>query len=183
MTTYNYGHLIPRPKSRDPFYAVSPHWQDVTPIPLASDPPTPPLEATSVSTPLQQPGGALATIAYSARYLEAMSYLRAVMAANEFSERCLALTEDIISMNPAHYTVWLFRMRCLRSLWGVTGEEGVRSRGKVEEIDDTPDPDDQVKSRVAEGVATELDWLEGVSERNLKNYQIWYVPPSPLIYS
>ena len=65
----------------------------------------------------------------------------------------------------------------------MTGEEGVRSTGKVEEIDETADPDDQVKSRVADGVATELDWLEGVSERNLKNYQIWYVSPSPLIYS
>jgi len=28
------------------------------------------------------------------------------MAKNEFSERVLSLTEHIISMNPAHYTVW-----------------------------------------------------------------------------
>lgn len=48
----------------------------------------------------------LATIAYSEEYLEAMSYLRAVMAANEMSERAFKLTEDIIFMNPAHYTVW-----------------------------------------------------------------------------
>jgi protein farnesyltransferase/geranylgeranyltransferase type-1 subunit alpha len=38
-----------------------------------------------------------------------MSYLRAVMKANEHSERCLKLTEHIISMNPSHYTVWLYR--------------------------------------------------------------------------
>lgn len=48
----------------------------------------------------------LAAIAYPNEYAEAMGYLRAVMAKNEYSERVLSLTEDIISMNPAHYTVW-----------------------------------------------------------------------------
>ncbi len=38
-----------------------------------------------------------------------MAYLRAVMQAKEHSPRCLRLTEHIIGMNPAHYTVWLFR--------------------------------------------------------------------------
>jgi protein farnesyltransferase/geranylgeranyltransferase type-1 subunit alpha len=48
----------------------------------------------------------LAAIAYTEEYSSAMGYLRALMAANEFSERGLALTEHIINMNPAHYTVW-----------------------------------------------------------------------------
>ena len=39
----------------------------------------------------------------------AISYLRAVMFHKEYSERCLNLTEDIIRMNPAHYTVWMYR--------------------------------------------------------------------------
>lgn len=89
-----------------------------------------------------------------------MSYLRAVMAQNEFSERCLALTEDIIGMNPAHYTVWLFRMRCLRKLWGINTDGG-SDQGPAEE------------KKIEEGVERELEWLEGISERNLKNYQIW----------
>lgn len=55
----------------------------------------------------------LAQIAYTEEYAECMSYLRAVMAANEYSERALALTEDLIDMNPAHYTVWLYRAQCL----------------------------------------------------------------------
>lgn len=38
-----------------------------------------------------------------------MAYLRAVMQAKEYSPRCLRLTEYIIGMNPAHYTVWLYR--------------------------------------------------------------------------
>jgi protein farnesyltransferase/geranylgeranyltransferase type-1 subunit alpha len=59
--------------------------------------------------PLPQDDGSLhplAAIAYTEEYSEAMGYLRAVMANNEFSDRVLGLTEHIISMNPAHYTVW-----------------------------------------------------------------------------
>ncbi len=74
------------------------------------------------------------------------------MAINEMSRRALELTEDIIGMNPAHYTVWLYRAKILKSLW---------------EAEETS---------VEEGVMLELDWLDGISERTLKNYQIWYVP-------
>jgi protein farnesyltransferase/geranylgeranyltransferase type-1 subunit alpha len=35
-----------------------------------------------------------------------MDYFRAVSARCELSERVLALTEDIINMNPGHYTIW-----------------------------------------------------------------------------
>lgn len=71
------------------YYKDDPAWADIEPLP--------------------QDDGALhplAAIAYSDEYSEAMSYLRAVMAKNEFSDRVLDLTEHIISMNPAHYTVW-----------------------------------------------------------------------------
>ena len=73
-------------------YANDPEWASITPIPLDDG-------SDSGVMPL-------ATIAYPPAYLEATSYLRAVMAANEMSERALKLTEDVISMNPAHYTVW-----------------------------------------------------------------------------
>ncbi|KAK3945189.1 hypothetical protein QBC46DRAFT_360711 [Diplogelasinospora grovesii] len=69
----------------------SPEWDDVVPMPH------------------DEPEAALATIAYPDDYDEAMSYLRAVMVKKEYSPRCLRLTEHIISMNPAHYTVWLYR--------------------------------------------------------------------------
>jgi protein farnesyltransferase/geranylgeranyltransferase type-1 subunit alpha len=133
-------------KSKDPYYAISPEWSDITPIPLIDGPPPNPGQSTD-----KDPGPALATIAYSPRYSEAMAYLRAVMAVNEFSHRALDLTEDIIGMNPAHYTVWLYRAKILKVLWE---KEGVDAK---------------------EGVMQELEWLEGISERNLKNYQIWYV--------
>jgi protein farnesyltransferase/geranylgeranyltransferase type-1 subunit alpha len=38
------------------------------------------------------------------------------MAAKEYSKRCLKLTEHIISMNPAHYTVWLYRFSIIQHL-------------------------------------------------------------------
>ena len=82
-------------------YSSSPTWADITPIPLDEGP---------------GPGPARATIAYPEKYTEAMSYLRAVMALNEYSERCLDLTDDIIAMNPAHYTVWLYRAKILKEL-------------------------------------------------------------------
>lgn len=70
-------------------YSSDPKWADVTPIPQDDGGPNP-----------------LAAISYTPGYAESMSYLRAVMAANEYSDRTLELTEDIIAMNPAHYTVW-----------------------------------------------------------------------------
>lgn len=76
---------MPPPK----FYHDDEAWKDIEPLP-------------------QDDGGMhpLAAIAYTEEYSEAMGYLRAVMANNEFSERVLGLTEHIINMNPAHYTVW-----------------------------------------------------------------------------
>jgi protein farnesyltransferase/geranylgeranyltransferase type-1 subunit alpha len=70
-------------------YADSEVWADIEPLPQDDG-----------------PGEPLAAITYTEEYSEAMSYLRAVMAKNELSERVLGLTENIIGMNPAHYTVW-----------------------------------------------------------------------------
>lgn len=70
-------------------YSDSEEWEDVVPIPQDDGGPNP-----------------LAAIAYTEEYSEAMSYLRAVMALDEKSDRSLTLTEHIIRLNPAHYTVW-----------------------------------------------------------------------------
>ncbi len=85
-----------------PKYAESPEWADVVPLPQ-DDGPNP-----------------LAAIAYTEEYSEAMAYLRAVMASNELTERVLELTEDVIDMNPAHYTVW---SACLFSQSEVLSQE------------------------------------------------------------
>jgi protein farnesyltransferase/geranylgeranyltransferase type-1 subunit alpha len=80
-------------------YSSSPEWTDIVPLPTDEGGSNP-----------------LAAIAYTDEYEEAMSYLRAVMAANEYSERVLDLTEDIIDLNAAHYTVWLYRAATLFAL-------------------------------------------------------------------
>ncbi|KAL8868150.1 MAG: hypothetical protein Q9174_005180, partial [Haloplaca sp. 1 TL-2023] len=112
-------------------YSTSPEWEDIAPIPQNDGGPNP-----------------LAAIAYTEEYSEAMGYLRAVMAANEKSERVLELTEHIISMNPAHYTVWLYRANTLFDL------------------------QKQNQSNLEEDILEELKWLDGVSLKHLKNYQI-----------
>ncbi|KAI2703506.1 hypothetical protein CBS147332_7492 [Penicillium roqueforti] len=109
-------------------YSTDPEWASVTPIDLDDG-------SSSGAMPL-------ATIAYPTEYLEATSYLRAVMAANEMSERALNLTKDVISMNPAHYTVWIYRAKILFAL--------------EKDLDE------------------ELSWLNDVSLKYLKNYQIWH---------
>jgi len=91
-------------------YSSSPEWADLQPIPLDEGGPDNEDGSDGEDGPLP-----LATIAYPPSYLEATSYLRAVMAANEMSERVLKLTEDVISMNPAHYTVWSVSCACLFS--------------------------------------------------------------------
>lgn len=70
-------------------------WTDIQPIPQ-DDGPDP-----------------LVPIMYSEQYRTAMDYFRAVSASGEKSERVLELTETIIRMNPAHYTVWRYRMATL----------------------------------------------------------------------
>jgi protein farnesyltransferase/geranylgeranyltransferase type-1 subunit alpha len=70
-------------------YEGNPDWADIEPIPLNEGTLEP-----------------LAAIAFSDEYLEATSYLRAIMAKGELSPRVLSLTGDIINMNPSHYTVW-----------------------------------------------------------------------------
>ncbi|KAI1438694.1 prenyltransferase alpha subunit [Xylaria sp. CBS 124048] len=79
-------------------YENDPEWDDIVPIPQ------------------DDPDGALAAIAYAEDYAEAMAYLRAVMASKEHTTRCLRLTEHIIDMNPAHYTVWLYRFDVVKAL-------------------------------------------------------------------
>lgn len=51
---------------------------------------------------------------------DSMDHFRAIAAAGEKSERALELTETIIRMNPAHYTVWYVERYMLADRIGST---------------------------------------------------------------
>ncbi|KAL1958727.1 hypothetical protein VTO42DRAFT_3846 [Malbranchea cinnamomea] len=120
-------------------YSSDPRWSTIEPIPLDDGSNYYASDETGEQQPAVRP---LATISYSEEYTEATAYLRAVMAENEMSERALELTEDVIKMNPAHYTVWLYRVKVVKALGKDFNEE--------------------------------IEWLNKLSLRHLKNYQIWH---------
>jgi len=56
------------------------------------------------------------TITYPSEFVYAYDYLRALLKADERSARALELTTACLELNPANYTVWHFRRRCLVAL-------------------------------------------------------------------
>lgn len=76
-----------------------------------------------------------------------MDILRALRARSqvEASDRVFALTENLIKMNPANYSVWNYRMQALMLM----------------------DSDDAFRR--------ELDFLDHLAHANMKNYQVWCV--------
>lgn len=116
-----------------------------------------------------------------------MAYLRAVMQTKEYSPRCLRLTEHIISMNPAHYTVWLYRAANVFALklpipdeieWlnGVALENlknyqiwhhrHLLVENYFPSIADKPD-------EIAKFAASERAFLKEILAEDTKNYHVW----------
>jgi len=77
---------------------VNPEWDDVRPVPQ------------------EEPMNSVVSIAYDPVFVEAMDFFRAVLLADELSPRALRLTKRVTQLNPANYTAWHFRRRCLRAL-------------------------------------------------------------------
>jgi protein farnesyltransferase/geranylgeranyltransferase type-1 subunit alpha len=131
-------------------YAESAAWADIEPLPQNDG-----------------PGQPLAAILYPEAYSEAMSYLRAVIAKQETSERVLELTEDIISMNAAHYTVWYVHstgaLAYFNSRMKTTANECIDRLYRAKTIFATH-----------HDLRTEIQWLNPIALRHLKNYQIWH---------
>lgn len=67
------------------------------------------------------------SIAYSADFIEAHDILRALLKADERSERALQLTTICLKLNPANYTVWHYRRRCLIALSSSSSNDSIES--------------------------------------------------------
>lgn len=78
-------------------YASMPEWKDITPITIRSE--------TSIMD-----------LTYTPKFEEAFSYLRAVIAKDELSERAFRLTAECIDLQRSNFTVWYFRRRILKKL-------------------------------------------------------------------
>ncbi|KAK5173575.1 CAAX geranylgeranyltransferase alpha subunit [Saxophila tyrrhenica] len=137
---------------------TSPLWADLTPLPTDEGGDHP-----------------LAAIAYTEEYATTMSYLRAVMALSEHSPRVLLLTAELIDMNPAHYTVWLYRAETLFALSADLHEE-------LEWLNETALDHQKnyqiwhhrmlIVDRLGESEG-EAEFVEQMFERDAKNYHVW----------
>ena len=121
-------------------YSSRPEWSDVTGVAQA------------------EPAGApVVRIDYAPEYEDAADTFRAVLASGRASARVLALTEAIIAMNGAHYTVWHHRFRVLTEL--------LSSPANAHANDDQDDPPWSLRD--------ELRYVDRMAEKNPKNYQVW----------
>lgn len=139
-------------------YSDDPVWADVVPLPTDEGGPHP-----------------LAAINYSDEYEEVSSYMRAIMAANEYSDRALELTEDLIDMNTAHYTAWLYRAKCLFAL-------NKDLRAEIEWLNETALAHQKnyqiwhhrnlIVDRL-DDLTGETDFIDKMFELDAKNYHVW----------
>ncbi|KAL7079798.1 hypothetical protein ACQ4LE_001433 [Meloidogyne hapla] len=114
-------------------------------------------------------------IATSEEFDDAFAYLRAVMNADELSERVLELTKTCISLNAANYSVWNYRRKVLHAL-GLNVEDELKYCETV--IDENP-KNYQVwyhRRAIVEQSGeyqAELEFTASKLEDDSKNYHAW----------
>lgn len=116
-----------------------------------------------------------------------MGYLRAVMAAKEYSPRVLTLTEHIIDLNAAHYTVWLYRASTILAL-NIPLDKEIQWMNKValeneknyqiwthrQTLIDHAFPELSSDPSAMQAFAdAELHFTDSMFDQDAKNYHVW----------
>ncbi|KAL4193869.1 hypothetical protein AMTRI_Chr06g179080 [Amborella trichopoda] len=134
-------------------------WSDIKPVPQDDGP------------------GPVVPIAYEEDFIEAMDYFRAIFLADERSPRSLALTSEVITMNPGNYTVWYFRRLILETLSADLHKE----MSFIERIAESNSKNYQIwhhrrwaaEKLGAEVTEMELEFTEKILGLDAKNYHAW----------
>ncbi|SLM39247.1 Protein prenyltransferase, alpha subunit [Lasallia pustulata] len=101
------------------------------------------------------------------------------MAKNEMSQKALDLTEDVIGMNPAHYTVWLYRAKVVFSLPKDVSEElewldSLTSAGSMKYLKNFQIWHHRqiIMARIPTLPPTEIPFLARTLSKDAKNYHV-----------
>ncbi|KAI0035815.1 hypothetical protein K488DRAFT_68134 [Vararia minispora EC-137] len=138
-------------------FAQRPEWADVVPVPQYDG---------------VQP---LAPIFYTPEYKDATDYFRGIVKTGEMSERVLVLTEEVIRMNPAHYSAWQYRYRTLLAINASLKDELEFTKGLAIAHLKTYQVWHHRRLLLAatNDPADELRFLESVLNVDVKNYHTW----------
>eukprot|EP01095_Lingulamoeba_sp_RSL-Kostka_P012440 TRINITY_DN4949_c0_g1_i1.p1 TRINITY_DN4949_c0_g1~~TRINITY_DN4949_c0_g1_i1.p1 ORF type:complete len:330 (-),score=95.88 TRINITY_DN4949_c0_g1_i1:111-1043(-) len=136
-----------------------PEWSDVEPLPQNEGP------------------HSVCCIAYNDEFKETNDYFRAILQLDEVSERALKLTNEVIALNPANYTAWFYRRKCLFELESDLAKELQDTR---EVVEDNPKNYQVWYHRRAlieklQNPGDELEFISNVLEEfsDEKNYHGW----------
>ncbi|ODV92818.1 hypothetical protein CANCADRAFT_21957 [Tortispora caseinolytica NRRL Y-17796] len=121
----------------------------------------------------------LCAIIYNDDYKETSGLLRALMKSGEASDRALAITSAVIALNPAHYTVWAYRIDILpKTSQTVEGE-----LAWLESVAEAHPKNYQILqyrsnllTRMVEGtpnINAECIFVERMLLADSKNYHVW----------
>mmetsp|Transcript_26117 Transcript_26117/g.38640 ORF Transcript_26117/g.38640 Transcript_26117/m.38640 type:complete len:328 (+) Transcript_26117:42-1025(+) len=121
-------------------------------------------------------------IAYRSDFVAAYDYLRAVLKADERTERALRLTSLCLRLNPANYTVWNFRRLCLVKL-GLTEKKVEEELALAAELGGPNPKNYQIafhRRALLEAIGLneerakrELVYISTILANDGKNYHMW----------
>lgn len=156
-------------------------WSDVVPIPQDDGPDPVVTIAYTEECKCHQINLFIAKIKtklqniYIIQVVELMSVFRALSFQKEYSERGLELTQCLLDINPASYTVWQYRRDCLRALNADLSEE-------LDFMDEFASENPKnyqiwhhrraIVEMMGDG-SRELKFTQEVFEEDAKNYHAW----------